>query len=217
MIAKSEEEHCYHDKLQEPELYAVVLEIWQCFAMDEMLKQSHHLFWCQKSKLLNQIVAVFAPKDKHLSGNMSLANCVTLVIIINSIGYTQGICKVMEEVGCSLPASTIECLMQHNAEWEYGKVYHSSIECRWWHGAKQWEIIESLWHQNRDKKDGFKYEPSIAIREDVEENSHNHKSEMTNAAPNSIAIGTKKSQKKAPVVFPLKECSLKGHKMTISK
>jgi len=72
---------------------------------DEMLKQSHHPFWYQKSELLNQMVTVFAPKDKHLSGSMSLADHVALVIILDSIRYAQGISEVMEKVGCSLPAS----------------------------------------------------------------------------------------------------------------
>jgi len=49
MIAKSIEDCCYHDKVQEPKLYEAVLEIWQCLAMDKMLKQSHHPFWCQKA------------------------------------------------------------------------------------------------------------------------------------------------------------------------
>jgi len=114
MIAKSKQECQYYNKLQEPELYEAVLEIWQCIATNEMLKQSHHPFWCQKSKMLNQMVAVFAPKDKHLSGSMSLADHVALVIIIDLIRYAQGLCKVMEEVGCSLTSSMVECLKKHH-------------------------------------------------------------------------------------------------------
>jgi len=130
LIAKSKQEHRYHDKLQELKLYEAVLEIWKCFATDKMLKQCYHPFWCQKSESLNQMVAVFAPKDKHLSGSMSLADHVALVIIIDLIRYAQGLCKVMEEVGCALPASTIECLKHCDAKCEYDKIYHSSIELR---------------------------------------------------------------------------------------
>ncbi len=150
---------------------------------------------------------------------MSLADRVALVVIIDSIGYAQGISEVMEEVGCSLPVSTIECLKRRNAKREYDKAYHSSIEHRRQRGAKQREkIIESLRHRSSDKKNGIEYEPCIAVRKDVEEeNSGNNKSEMTPAAPDTIAAGTKKRQKKDPVVCPLKECGLKGHKTTGSR
>jgi len=199
MIAKSKQERRYHDKHEEPELYKAVLEIWQRFATDEMLKQCHHPFWCQKSESLNQMVAVFAPKDKHLSGSMSLADRVALVVIIDSIGYAQGLCEVMEEVGCSLPASTVEYLKRRDAKRKYDQIYHSSIERRRRRGAKQWEkIIESLRYRNRDKIDGIEYEPCIAVREDdvEEENADNHKSETTPAdPPTAIAVPPKKRQK----------------------
>jgi len=99
MIAKSKEKNCYHDKDAEPELCEVVQAIWECFNTEEMLRQSHHPYWCNKSKSLNQMVTGFTHKDKHLSSSMLLSDWVTLVIIIDSIGYAQGICKVMEELG----------------------------------------------------------------------------------------------------------------------
>jgi len=34
--------------------------------MDEMLKQSHHLFWCQKGKLLKGSGCCFCPKGQAL-------------------------------------------------------------------------------------------------------------------------------------------------------
>ncbi len=110
MMTKAKEENQCHDKQMEILLYAVVLTIWHCYAMEDMLWQSHHLYWCQKSKSLNQLVTVSAPKDKHLSASMSLSDCVSLVVIVNSIGFAQGVCKVMEEIGCEVPASTMECL-----------------------------------------------------------------------------------------------------------
>jgi len=53
---------------------------------------------------------------------MLLSDQVALVIIIDSIGYAQGISKVMEELGCPLPASTIECLKQCDAKCQYNKI-----------------------------------------------------------------------------------------------
>jgi len=85
MIAKAKEENCYHNKQMEALLYGVVLAIWHKYATKEMLQQSHHLYWCQKSKSLNQLITVFATKDKHLSASMSLSDHVALVVIIDSI------------------------------------------------------------------------------------------------------------------------------------
>jgi len=130
LIAKSKEERRYHDKNTEQELYKAVQAIWLHFNTEEMLQQSHHPYWCQKSESLNQMVTVFAPKDKHLLGSMSLSDQVALVVIIDSIGYAQGISAIMEEVGCTLPASTIEHLKQCDAKHQYDKVYHASIDSR---------------------------------------------------------------------------------------
>jgi len=93
MIAKSKEENCYHDKEMEADLYFVVQEIWHHYAMEEMLQQSHHPYWFQKCKSLNQLVTVFAPKDKHLSSSMSLSDCVSLVAIVDSIGFPREFLK----------------------------------------------------------------------------------------------------------------------------
>jgi len=94
MMAKAKEEICYHDKQMEADLYAAVLAIWHQYAMEEMLRQSHHLYWCQKSKSLNQLVAVLSPKDKQLSGSKLLSNHVSLVVIVDSIGFLQGFHRV---------------------------------------------------------------------------------------------------------------------------
>jgi len=71
-----------------------VLAIQHQYAMEEMLRQSHHLYWCQKSKSLNQLVAVLSPKDKQLSGSKLLSNHVSLVVIVDSIGFLQGFHRV---------------------------------------------------------------------------------------------------------------------------
>jgi len=107
---------------------------------------------------------VFAPKDKHLSGSMSLSDQVTLIIIIDFIGYAQGISEVMEELGCPLPALTIEFLKWCNEKCQYDKVYHASLDFRWWRGMEKWQkIINHLCHLVKDEKDGYKYGPSIAV------------------------------------------------------
>jgi len=76
-------------------------------------------------------VAVFAPKDKHLSSSMLLSGHASLVVIVDSIGFAQGVSKVMEELGCTIPASTMECLKWQDAKHQYDKIYKSKIKN--WH------------------------------------------------------------------------------------
>jgi len=128
MMAKAKEENCYHNKHMEKDLYDVVLLIWCWYAMEEMLRQSHHLYWCQKSKSLNQLVMVFAPKDKHLSASVLLSDCVSLVVIVDYIGFLQGVFKVMEEIGYTIPTSIMECLKRRDAKQEYNRIYKSNID-----------------------------------------------------------------------------------------
>ncbi len=110
MMKKAMEENRYHDKQMEADLYDAVRTIWCKYATEDMLRQSHHPYWCQKSESLNQLVTVFAPKDKHLSASMSLSDRIALVVIVDSVGFAQGVMEIMEEIGCTVPISTIECL-----------------------------------------------------------------------------------------------------------
>jgi len=123
MMLKAIEENWYHNKEMEADLYNAVWTIWHQYAMEDMLRQSHHPYWCQKSESLNQLVMVFAPKDKHLSASMSLSYCITIVVIVNSIGFAQGVMEIMKEIGCTVPTSTIECLKWWDRKREYNKIY----------------------------------------------------------------------------------------------
>jgi len=154
----------------------------------------------------------------------SLSDQVPLVIIIDSIGYAQGIAKVMEEVGCSLPALAVECLQQCDEKHQYDKVYHSSMEIRHQCGMlKQQQIINHLIHHKKGKKDGCKYGPGIAVAEENAETSNNKC--FSNEAPNKMDVSTsegvevsKKQRTKRPLVIcPLEGCKLLGHKSAVSK
>jgi len=132
LIVKASLEHCYHDKNKEPALYTALTDILKCFSTKEMLLQLWHLHWIQKNELLNQLVSVFAPKDKHLSSSMLLSDQVSLVVIMDSIGYAVGLSEVFTEIGSKLPASTLELLKCRDACQEYNRQYHKSIDnkCR---------------------------------------------------------------------------------------
>ena len=96
------------------ELYKLVLEVWKHFGMDLMMEQVYHLFMSQKSKSLHQQITQVAPKDKHFSGTMALSDCVSLVVITDSVGYKSGMLLVFEELSITLPDVTIKYLRQRN-------------------------------------------------------------------------------------------------------
>jgi len=109
---------------------------------------------------LNQLVMVFVTKDKHLSSSMSLYDCISLIVIINSVGYVQGVCKIMEEIGCFIPASSVfECLKWCYAKHEYDKAsYHRRMGNKQWCRETKWESIKaSLHYHKNDISHGFKY------------------------------------------------------------
>jgi len=223
MMAKAKEENRYHDKHMEAPLYAAVLTIWRRYATEDMLRQSHHPYWCQKSESLNQLVTVFAPKDKHLSASMSLSDRVSLVVIVDSVGFAQGVCEIMEEIGCDVPASTIECLKRRDAKREYDKMYKNKIENRRRRGEQiRQKIKEALENRKNDKKNGFKYKPSIAVTGDTAvETSTKKRRSRKRAVPsgevNDTAIEKKKRAKRTPVICPLWGCQQKGHVTAKSK
>jgi len=86
---KTKQKNCYHDKDQEPAHYTALIDILKQFSTDKMLMQSWHPYWIQKRKLLNQLVSVFAHKDKHLWSSVSLSDHVALVVIMDSVRYAK--------------------------------------------------------------------------------------------------------------------------------
>jgi len=135
LIAKVKQENCYHDRDKELALYAALTNILKHYSTKEMLMQSWHPHWIQKNELLNQLVSVFAPKDKHLSSSMSLSDRVSLMVIVDSVGYAVGLSEVFKEIGSKLPASMLESLKQKDARREYNRQYHKNIDNKCRHGV----------------------------------------------------------------------------------
>jgi len=44
-----------------------------------------------------------ALKDKDFNNSMALSECVALVVIVDSVGYEQGIQMILEEIGVEVP------------------------------------------------------------------------------------------------------------------
>jgi len=212
LILKAKQEHRYHDKDKEPALYMALMNIMKRFSTKEMLMQLWHPHWIQKNESLNQLVSILAPKDKHLSSSMSLSDRVALVVIVDSVGFAQGLSKVFKKIVCSLPASTLECLKRQDAHREYDKKYHQNIDNKCRHGAAKQEVIKaSLCHKKANAETGINYEPCMAIEEPMVEEEL--------AVEKTVEV-TKRA-KKAPVICPSPLCITatggKGHKTPVSK
>jgi len=74
--------------------------------------------------------------QKHLFASMLLSDCIALVVIVDAIGFTQGVMEIMEETGCTVPTLTIECLKQWERKREYNEIYKSNIDNRQWCGRQ---------------------------------------------------------------------------------
>jgi len=166
-----------------------------------------------KNESLNQLVSILAPKDKHLLLSMSLCNRVSLVVILDLVGYTQGLSKVFSEIGSSLPATMLECLKHHeDAHREYDRLYHKDIENKCRCGAVKHELIKaSLRHKKSDAETGVNYKLCMAILEPAVESDE--AIEKT--------IEKTKMAKRAPVICQSLICvevtGGKGHKTPVSK
>jgi hypothetical protein len=81
------------DKLQD--LYAPYLKsesLWQCY----------HAHDTNKNESLNRKCTAVAPKDRYLSGTMSLKDRISLVVSTDSVGYVEGFQRIMQLLGLDL-------------------------------------------------------------------------------------------------------------------
>jgi len=212
LIAKAKQEKCYHNKDKEPTLYTALTDLFKHFSTKEMLMQIWHPYWIQKNESLNQLVSVLAPKDKHLSSSMLLSNHVSLVVILDLVGYAQGLSEVFKEIGSILPATTVECLKRHDAHREYDRLYHRDIENKRRRGAVKRELIKALLsHKKNDAETGINYKPCMAILEPAVE---------PDGAIETTVERTKRT-KRAPIICQSSICveatGGKGHKTPVSK
>ena len=65
---------------------------------DAALKMTHHSFDSQKNESLNRRVMSVAPKSKTFCKTMSLSYRISLIVIVDSIGYTQGLLQVLSKL-----------------------------------------------------------------------------------------------------------------------
>jgi len=149
-------------------LYSKVLAIWKHFATDDMLGELYHLYMSQKSESLHQQVTHFAPKYKHFSMSMALSDRVSLVVIIDSIGYDQALYRILKEIDIDLLDITLEYLKRRNYRRQYGQQYKKQPHVRRRKNENiRNSINKTLAMQKEDAEQGFGYAPSLALKTTV--------------------------------------------------
>jgi len=122
----------------------------------------------QKSESLHQQVTRFAPKDKHFSTSMALSDRVSLVVIIDSIGYDQALYRILKEIDIDLLDITLEYLKRRNYRRQYGQQYKKQPHVRRRKNENiRNSINKTLAMQKEDAEQGFGYAPSLTLKTTV--------------------------------------------------
>jgi len=80
-----------------------IQEVMDRYSTDEMLRMTHHAFDSQKNESLNTKTATVAPKTKTFCKTMSLADRISFVTIVDSIGYDAGISRILSNLAGGKP------------------------------------------------------------------------------------------------------------------
>ena len=89
-----EEGNTYNDrddefrcKKNDNQLYNLPEKTLFLFQTDKVLKESLHIFYTQKNKTMNNVIAYVAPKNNMMAHSMSLNNRISCVVGISIFGF----------------------------------------------------------------------------------------------------------------------------------
>jgi len=104
----------YRDKNNEldKKVFELVEQNYAPYMTDVHLYQCYHGFDTNKNESLNRKCSATAPKDRHFSGTMSLADRFMYVAIHDSVGHKEAIRRVLQQVGIN-----VECNCPVLEEW----------------------------------------------------------------------------------------------------
>jgi hypothetical protein len=104
----------YRDRNSEldQKVFKLVEENYAPYLTDKHLYQCYHGFDTNKNESLNRKCSATAPKDRHFSGTMSLADRFKYVTVHDSVGHQEGIRRIFLHLGIDL-----ECACPVLEEW----------------------------------------------------------------------------------------------------
>jgi len=214
LIDEAKKQNRYRNKDEDVKTYELVLKIWEHFGSDLMLEQVFHKFMSQKSESLHQQMSKVAPKDMHFSSSMSLSDRVVLVVVMDSVGYEEGMKLIFDEVGLELPDVTVQYLILRNERRRYDTLYHQHLEVKnHCHATKKENIKKDLEQKAKDAQMGMDYGSSCEIGDvaDAVEESEEH---GNSNSPDKTSKEVNKPPKKQRTLckdLVCKNCSEKRH------
>lgn len=147
-----------------------IKEVHEYYTTNDLLRMCHHPYDSQKNESLNTRVATYAPKTKTFCTTKSLEDRVDLVIIIDSIGYSDGVGRIINKVAgrnVAMPAVVSTWLVQQDRSAKWKKEYQEKTTTKKRRAKKiQDRIKQSLAEDKKAEKQGMYYTSGVATKED---------------------------------------------------
>jgi hypothetical protein len=102
----------FRHKENDSKLLEKLEEMYSPYLSKESLWQCYHGHDTNKNESLNRKCTAVAPKDRYLSGTMSLKDRISLVVATDSIGYVEAFSRILLLLGLDL-----ECCAPALMEW----------------------------------------------------------------------------------------------------
>jgi len=102
----------FHHRVTDLKLLEKLQELYAPYLSSESLYQCYHEHDTNKNESLNRKCTAVAPKDKYLSGTKSLEDRIHLVVVTDSVGYEQGLERILAKLQMDL-----ELVAPMIAEW----------------------------------------------------------------------------------------------------
>jgi hypothetical protein len=109
-------------------------EVYNEYQTTDNLKMCHHPYDSQKNESLNQKITMVAPETTCFSRTMSLYDRICLIVVLDSIGCTEGIRMILSKltrrskVNLSTPCAVWLAKKDRRVEWE--KAYRNKPEMK---------------------------------------------------------------------------------------
>lgn len=102
----------FRHRVTDLKLLEKLQELYAPYLSSESLYQCYHEHDTNKNESLNRKCTAVAPKDKYLSGTKSLEDRIHLVVVTDSVGYEQGLERILAKLQMDL-----ELVAPMIAEW----------------------------------------------------------------------------------------------------
>jgi hypothetical protein len=183
------------------------------YTTKERLLETFHTYDSQKNEAFNKRVTAMAPKDRNFCFTKSLSDRIALCVIIDSVGYSAGISRVVQSLcgvlgrTLALPPATQQYLHRKDRACAGKTEHQQKIETKKKRAAKgKRAITRNIAADKKAKRKGMYYGTGYAVEDE----------ETTEAGATATAVAPAASRVPASEkVCPL--CGLKGHTRRTSK